>query len=366
MYRLKHFLVALAVLALAAGSAEGEDWFADYKQFGDIETKLLAMANDRPDLVTLVDIGDSIEGRDIWALRISGSPSGKPAVLLNGTQHAREWISPMVNMYVADRLVYGYDTDPQIRSRLDQAEVFIVPVVNPDGYVFSWTDERLWRKNRRYNANGSYGVDLNRNWDANWGGAGSSGTPSSTTYRGTAPFSEPETTALRDFFIANPQIVSNIDYHSYGQYVLSPYGYTYELSADHELLMDIGTAMQSEIAAVHGEFYETGPAADTLYRFSGGSIDWAYDSQGVLAYTIELRPPGSPYFELPSAEIIPTCEENLPAALYLIDRSIAIPEPSTLALLGIGALGLLLRVWRRARYPQRSTSPSADIARRTA
>jgi hypothetical protein len=190
-------------------------------------------------------------------------------------------------------------------------------------------------------------VDLNRNWDANWGGPGSSGSQSSETYRGTAPFSEPETTALRELYLANPQIVSSIDYHNYGQYVLWPYGSTDELPADHELLTDIGVAMQSEIEAVHGELYKAGPAADTLYQFSGNSIDWAYDSQGVLAYTIELRPPGYPYFELPSAEIIPTCEENLPAALYLIERSIAIPEPSTLALLGVGFLGLLLSAWRR-------------------
>ena len=321
----------------------GGDWFNDFKPFADIEVRLRAMADDRPDICTLVDIGDSIEGRDIWALRISGSAVDKPGVLFSGTQHAREWISPMTNMFIAEQLVYGYDTDPTIRSRVDGAEILIVPVVNPDGYVYSWTPgNRMWRKNRRPNADGTYGVDLNRNWDAHWGGPGSSGTPSSETYRGTAPFSEPESAALRDFFIANPNIISAIDFHSYGQKIMSPYGYTYNLPADYDLFMDIGAGMQSEMAAVHGEFYEMGAAAATLYQVSGGIKDWAYDDQGILAYTIELRPVGSPGFILPPEEIIPTGEESLAAALYLIDMSIAIaPEPTMLLLLGMGAVTLL-------------------------
>jgi len=322
----------------------GGDWYNDYKPFADVEDRLQAIADDRPDLCTLVDIGDSIEGRDIWALRISGSAADKPGVLFCGTQHAREWISPMTNLFIAEHLVYGYDTDPAIRSRVDDAEIMIVPVVNPDGYVYSWAPgNRMWRKNRRYNADGTYGVDLNRNWDAHWGGPGSSGTPSSTTYRGTAPFSEPEAAALRDFFIANPNIVTTLDFHSYGQKILSPYGYTYDLPADYDLLMDLGNGMASEIAAVHGEVYEVGAGADTLYRVSGGLKDWAYDEQGVLTYTVELRPIGSPGFILPAAEIIPTAEENLAAALYLIDRSIAIPEPFTLSLLALGGLAVLRR-----------------------
>ncbi len=331
---------ALLVLGSLVLGQAGGDWFNDFKPFADIEDRLHAMAADRPDLCTLVDIGDSIEGRDIWALRISGSAADKPGVLFCGTQHAREWISPMTNLFIAEQLVYGYDTDPTIRSRVDGAEILIVPVVNPDGYVYSWTpDNRMWRKNRRDNGDGTYGVDLNRNWDAQWGGPGSSGITSSVTYRGTEPFSEPESAALRDFFIANPNIISSLDFHSYGQKILSPYGYTYDLPADYDLLMDIGAGMQSEIAAVHGELYEVGASAGTLYQVSGGLKDWAYDDQGVLCYTVELRPIGSPGFILPPEEIIPTAEESLAAALYLIDRSIAIaPEPSTLLLLGMGAL----------------------------
>ena len=97
----------------------------------------------------------------------------------------------MVPMYIADRLVSDYDTDPVIQDLVDRVEFIIVPIVNPDGYVHTWGPDRLWRKNRRDNGHGTFGVDPNRNWDFGWGGAGSSGITNSETYRGTAPFSEP-------------------------------------------------------------------------------------------------------------------------------------------------------------------------------
>lgn len=298
-------------------------WFEDYKPFDDIVAKLEAMVADHPELCTLIDIGDTIEGRDIWVLRISGPGADKPAVLFNGTQHAREWITPMVNMWIADKLVYEYDTDPYIQWLVDGVEFFIAPVVNADGYVYSWASERLWRKNRRdIEGSSCFGVDPNRNWGAGWGGPGSSGDPCDTLYRGTEAFSEPCTAAVRDFVQAHPQIVSHIDFHNYGQLILSPYGYTSELPDDHATFMDLGEAMHDSIMAVHGEYYEWGPLSDTLYPASGGSVDWLYDDAGAFAFTIEVRPEGAwPGFELPADEIIPTCEENFPAAVYLAEWS---------------------------------------------
>jgi murein tripeptide amidase MpaA len=308
----------------AAGRADprGDTWFEDFKNFDDIIAKLEAMAQDRPDLASLIDIGDSIEGRDIWAIRITGPGDDKPGVLYDGTQHAREWISPMVNMYIADKLVYEYDTDPQIQALVNDVEFFIVPVVNPDGYVYTWNFQRLWRKNRRDNEGTDCdGVDTNRNWDAGWGGQGASGDPCSGTYYGTDPFSEPETAAMRDFLIAHPNVVSNIDFHSYGQLVLSPYGYTPDLPPDHDTFIDIGSAMSQAIFDVHGENYNYGPIWTTIYPAAGTSVDYMYDGHGIFSYTIELRPIGSPGFELPPDQIIPTCEENFPAALTLAEST---------------------------------------------
>ncbi len=309
-------------LLAAAGTAGLRDpaWFAAYKPLEQIDAKLNQLAADRPDLASIVQAGSSIENRPIRGLRISGPGTGKPAVLYNGTQHAREWITPMVCMWIADRLVYGYESDPRIRSLLDRLEFYVFPVINPDGYVYSWTTNRNWRKNRRDNPNTTCdGVDLNRNWGLGWGGGGSSGSPCSDTYRGTAPFSEPETQGLRDFFSNHPQIVATIDFHSYSQLILWPWGYTSELPPDNDVFLELGAGMHDAIHAVHGMAYDYGPIYSTIYQASGGSVDWCYGAQGVWAFTIELRPASAAGggFSLPPAEIIPTCEENFAAVLYL-------------------------------------------------
>src|SRR4029450_12339336 len=114
---------------------------------------------------------------------------------VNGCQHAREWIAVMTPMYVADALVREYGRDARITAALDRVDFYIVPVTNPDGFEFTYTPppvgDRMWRKNRRNNGNGSFGVDLNRNWSVDWGGPNSTSTsPSSETYIGTGPFSE--------------------------------------------------------------------------------------------------------------------------------------------------------------------------------
>lgn len=299
-----------------------ETWFEDYKTFDQIVAKLQAHATDRPDLVTLIDIGDSIEGRDLWCVRISGPGTDKPAVLFNGTQHAREWISPMVTMWIVDKLVSEYDTDPTIQSLVDRVEFFIVPVVNPDGYIYSWQSDRLWRKNRRDNAGTScMGVDLNRNWDAGWGGAGASGNPCDITYYGSSPLSEPETQALANFALTHPNIVAHVDYHSYSQLILSPFGYKSDLPPEHNTFMALNEAMHDEILAVHGEQYDYGPIYHSIYPASGGATDWSYETAGNYAFTIELRDRGTYGFELPPDQIIPTCEENFPAAMYLSEWS---------------------------------------------
>jgi len=136
---------------LSRGPADprSRDWFDDYKNLDAVNAKLSAMAADRPDLVTVLDIGTTLQGRHIHGVRISGPGDGKPAVQLNGCHHAREWITVMVPMWIANRLVYEYDTDPAIHSIVDRVEFFIIPVVNLDGYVYTWTTNRLWRKNRR-------------------------------------------------------------------------------------------------------------------------------------------------------------------------------------------------------------------------
>ncbi|MBK9128759.1 MAG: hypothetical protein IPM13_13310 [Phycisphaerales bacterium] len=332
MYRVHHPNIQELIDAeRAAIDAEPEvdprdaTWFTNYKDNPAIIAKLQQMVADRPEIASLIDIGNTVEGRDIWCLRIASPGGNKPAILFNGTQHAREWVSPMVNMWIADRLVYEYGLNPQITALVDQLDFYIVPVVNVDGYVYSWqsSSTRLWRKNRRVNAGGCIGVDPNRNWGFQWGGQGASTDPCNDTYRGTAGFSEPETQALRDFFIAQPEIVSTIDFHSYSQLILSPWGYTNALPADHTTFTELNVGMRDAIQAVSGLSYTYGPIYSTIYPASGGSVDWCYGARGIFAFTIELRPANAAGggFELPAAQILPTCTENFEAAMFLANWS---------------------------------------------
>jgi len=292
---------------------------AVYHTYATLNADLVAL--EASGIAKVYNIGSSIEGREILAVRISDNPGvdeGEPAVFLPGCHHAREWISVEVPYYIAKYLVDNYGIDPEVTALVDNGEIWVVPMVNPDGHQYSVDTNRLWRKNRRNNGT-SYGVDLNRNYAKGWGGAGSSSVPSSDTYRGTAPFSEPESQAVRDFFLnPNYNFKAVITYHSYSQLILWPWGYTGLEAPDSYKLRFIGEQMESLIEAVHGQDY-TAQKSSELYLASGTTDDWTYDVSGIPSYTIELRPlSGIPGFTLPPAEILPTVEENIPAALYLI------------------------------------------------
>jgi hypothetical protein len=289
-------------------AARPGDWFAEYRDYRAITTYLHDLAASFPDRVAVEGIGSTLDGRSIWAIRIG---NGATPMLVNGTQHAREWISAMVSTCVADRLVRGYDTDPAIRDFVDHTELWVVPVANPDGYQHSWASDRYWRKNRR----GGYGVDLNRNYDIAWGGDGSSGWKRSDVYRGEAPFSEPETRALRDL-AKRERVALHLDLHAYGQLVLYPWGFTATPAPDRDRYAAVGDRIASAIFAQHESRYRLMSSVE-LYRASGTMTDWMYGEAGALSYTIELRPRGRGGFVLPPSEIRPTCDEGLAAVLAL-------------------------------------------------
>ena len=304
-------------------TAQDPNWFTNYKDPNQVIAKLNAFHTDRPDLATVIDVGTSLQGRHIYGVRITGPGTNKPAVQFNGCHHAREWISVMVPMWIADKLVYTYDSDPNIHALVDAVEFFIIPVVNVDGYAYTWTSDRLWRKNRRQ-VGSCYGIDDNRNYSIGWGGAGSSGSPCDETYRGSAAFSEPETAAMRNFALAHTNIVATQSYHSYSQLIMSPWGYTGAWPPDADVFADLGHAMHDAVFAVHGVAYNYGPIYTTIYPAAGGDVDWYYGhdpNHPIFAFTTELRDTGTYGFELPANQIVPTCEENFPAALYLADWS---------------------------------------------
>lgn len=314
--------------------ADDPQWYLNYHNYADNKAYCQALAAAYPGLCTYQVIGQSLQGREIFAIRITGpgSTANRPASLWFGGQHAREWINVPVPEYHAEQLLVRYATDSHIKFLVDNHEFLFVPIMNPDGYDYTWTTNRLWRKNRRPNSNNpatgcatNFGVDLNRNWGYQWGvipGGGSSGTCNNDTYRGVAAFSEPETQVMRDYIIANPRLKSTMDWHSYSQLVMSPWAYTATLpsppsaSATFDMLT---SQMAAAIFSVHGQTYVSGPLQPTLYQANGCSVDWSWGARGILGLTIELRDTGQTGFQLPPEQIVPTCEETWPAFLVLAD-----------------------------------------------
>lgn len=285
-------------------------WFNDFRDFAEVDGFLDTLDSAAPQLTDVFTVGESLEGRTVRGIRIGDDAPNKASLLLTGTMHAREWLSPMTVSCIADRLVTGYGQDDEITDLLEVADIYMIPVLNPDGYVRSWQGERYWRKNTR---NGS-GVDLNRNWGYEWGGQGASTDPSAEDYRGSAAFSEPETQILRDFIDAQDHFVAHIDFHSYAELIIYPWGYGFDAAPDEALLQNLAGGMGSAISGVHGHSYQPIQGAD-FYPASGAIDDWAYGSAGLMSFTIELR--GQDFVVSPS-EIQPTCDENFAAVLDLL------------------------------------------------
>ncbi|XP_012140434.1 carboxypeptidase B isoform X2 [Megachile rotundata] len=287
-----------------------------YHRLEDIHGYLDYLAETFPDVCSVVSIGNSVEGRALKVLRISNGKPNAPALWIDGGIHAREWISPAAVTYVINHLVEN--------SEDLEADYYILPVANPDGYEYTFTRDRLWRKNRK-RAAGSMcnGVDLNRNFGYRWGGLGTSKDPCRDIYAGSGPFSEPETNAIRNFFEASAaNFKAYLTFHSYGQYILYPWGYDKRVPPDYADLERVGRQVAAAMKKAGGanSAYTVGNSATTLYAASGGSDDWA---KAILkmkyAYTIELRDTGKYGFVLPARYIVPTAKEALAAVMTVTE-----------------------------------------------
>jgi len=305
---------APSITVTSRGRAFPDGSMGGYYTLKETEDMLDAWALQYPNLITpKMSIGKSIEGRDIWAVKISDNPNideNEPEVYFDGLVHAREPMSMMTIVYYMLNLLDKYGIDPELTHLVDNREIWCVLVHNPDGYYYNETTNPngggMWRKNRRLNIGGSVGVDLNRNYGFKWGydNSGSSPTPSSTTYRGTGPFSEPETQAVRDFFLQRP-IVTSWNTHCYSNLYLCPFGYdnVYPYGNDWPIFQEI----LLDISAENG--YEAGTIYDILYNANGGAVDWHYAVAGSFALTPEIGN-SSDNFWPPKNRIIPLAEEN--------------------------------------------------------
>lgn len=309
-------------------------WFDSYHDYEDHVQYLESLRDLFPNNSEIISSGYSYENRSLHGIHLwgAGGPD-KPAVLYHGTVHAREWISAAVTEYLTYKLITGYNAgDEDARTALDKYDFYIIPVVNPDGFVYTQTTNRLWRKNRQPGpaANPScYGRDINRNWEFAWDAdpRGSSTNPCSQTYKGESPSDAPETRGLdglvrrlRDNDNSNGNggggggIKLYIDWHSYGQYILSPFGYKETLYAPElgkwtQAAQLVSDAIRGSDAAA--ATYTFGPSGATLYPTTGAAPDHVYSiGRAAFSYTIELRDTGRYGFVLPPELIRPVVEEQ--------------------------------------------------------
>ncbi|KAH7014258.1 zinc carboxypeptidase [Microdochium trichocladiopsis] len=308
---------------------DDDSWFDAYHNYEDHIQYFRSLQSAFANNSELVSSGKSYQGRDIYGLHLWGAGGpGKPAVLYHGTVHAREWIAAPVVEYITQQLIKNYIAgDREVTSTLDKYDFYIFPFVNPDGFVYSQVADRLWRKNRQPPPTSApnqtcLGRDINRNWEFGWDSnpLGASTNPCSQTYKGVAPADTPENKGLDTFVrkIRDAQgIKLFIDWHSYGQYILSPFGYKETLYAPELGKWTKAAAMVSEAirdsdrGANGGKTYVFGPSGATLYTTTGAAPDHVYATgRAEFSYTIELRDTGNFGFVLPATEIRPTAREN--------------------------------------------------------
>lgn len=298
-----------------------------YHNYAEMKAALENLTRSYPGLVHLISMGNTLEGRQILGVRINSTirnadePSGLPGIIFMGGHHAREHLSVEVPIKLATYMAQGFMNDDAIRRVLANRDVYIFPSINPDGSEFDIAggSYKSWRKNRRANSGSSCaGVDLNRNYGFKWGTGGSSTNACSDVYMGTAPFSEPETQAVKAFVESKPNLKILLSFHTFSELILYPWGHTYDPIANGRDLSAYQT-MARTMATWNG--YKPQPSAD-LYITSGDTTDWSYGTLGIFSFTFELSPKnmwgGGGFYPGPDA-IEKTFQANIRPAMYLID-----------------------------------------------
>lgn len=324
---------------------------APFHDYAETEAEMRKLAKENPELISMFSIGqsqgDSTQGiapMQLWCLRFNTdvkgkeAPSERPGVLFTGAHHAREHLSTEIPLMLAQYLA-KHKEDPRIKNYLAGRDIYIVPIVNPDGkeYDIKGGNYKLWRKNRRKNNARSFGVDLNRNYGGpGYGGEGSSGNPTSDIYHGPEAFSESETRAIRDLVLSKTNISVLLTVHTYSQLILYPNGHTTEpisrTNPQWKIDEDVYGVMAKTMAKHNG--YTPQQSSD-LYVASGDTTDWSYHTTRkamddgkrkfpVFSFTFELDPAGGwgggGFY--PGAGVIDSVfKKNLEPMLYLIEKS---------------------------------------------
>ncbi|MCJ1240681.1 hypothetical protein MMC14_008685 [Varicellaria rhodocarpa] len=333
--------------AYAAGSVNST-WFNSYHTYADHLQFLKDLQTAYPANSEIVVAGNSLQGKPITGIHIYGSAGKgtKPAVVFHGTVHAREWITTMVTEYFAFNLLSNFASNTEIMGFVNKYDFYIFPIVNPDGFSYTQTNDRLWRKNRQTTSGSScLGHDINRNWPYMWSVAGGASTdPCAEDFKGNEyspkqqevlPANQnhllglqqgdaPETGVLSSYLNtlakASTGLKLYIDYHSYSQLFMTPYGYSCTVVATNNAnLQSLAGGVVAAIKAVYGTVFQYGPICTTIYQATGSSVDYVNDvTKAQYAFTSELRDTGKNGFVLPANQILPSAVEAYAGVRYLL------------------------------------------------
>ncbi|KAL6261347.1 hypothetical protein P5V15_006444 [Pogonomyrmex californicus] len=292
----------------------------DFKSYHTLKTiykNLDDLASQYPDKVKVVIGGKSYEGRPIKGVKVSFK-ANNPGIFLEGGIHAREWISPATVMYILHQLLTS--SDPEVRALAERHDWYIFPLFNPDGYVYTHTTNRLWRKTRKSQNIFCVGVDPNRNWNYKWS---TNNRPCSNSYGGSEPFSEVETKSMSEYIESiSDKFYAYISFHSFKQLLMFPYGYTKRHIDNHDELEAIALKAAVALKKKYGTEYQIGNIAETIYSAYGNTVDYIRGTYGKrIVYCYELRDRGHYGFLLPPDQIIPTGEETLDSLVAIFKEA---------------------------------------------
>ncbi|XP_049723772.1 mast cell carboxypeptidase A [Elephas maximus indicus] len=297
----------------------GRHSYAKYNNWDKIVAWTEKMMNKHPKMVSRIKIGTTVEENPLYVLKVGKQDERNKSIFMDCGIHAREWVSSSFCQWFVYQATKSYGKNKIMTKLLDQMNFYVLPVFNVDGYIWSWTQNRMWRKNRSKNRNSRcIGTDLNRNFNASWNSFPNTSNPCGDTYRGIAPESERETKAVTRFIRSHlKSIKAYITFHSYSQMLLFPYGYTSELTPNHKDLAKVAKIGIDALATRYETRYVYGPTASILYPTTGSSLDWAYDLGIKHTFAFELRDKGKFGFLLPESQIKSTCKETMLAVEFI-------------------------------------------------
>ena len=297
---------------------------SDYLDPTEVATRFSNYEGLFPSLAKKYQIATTSEGRAVWAMKISDNVAleeDEPVVFFDCQHHAREVMTEEICVDIVDYLLNQYNADPKVKAWVDNHEIWVIGTINPDGSNTVFTSDTSWRKNRRVNGDGSYGVDINRNYPFAWGACGgSSNTPSAEDYRGPSASSEPETTGYVALARTHRPSLA-VSYHSSSEFVLHPYGCDNVFTPENRLERDLSSDLAARLVNDAGSgWYEYGTSWELLYAVDGGMKDWFYGEIGASAWTIEVSSDNQGFQPDYATWRNSTVERNRPGWQYVLDR----------------------------------------------